>query len=125
MKVVRVLLEPSFTIWLQRRRSAHICMILHTRTGCHFIDSFSLTMHNVHHLLSLMKSARHAIIQDRFPRFVHQFFAKYYGSRPVPAWAVDALKSVDIDLTQRNADPPEHAPVTTDPPTEPQKDVCT
>jgi queuine tRNA-ribosyltransferase catalytic subunit len=59
-------------------------------------------MHNIHHLLSLMESARKAIIEDRFPTFVRQFFASYYNTKPVPSWAIDALNSVGIDLTRES-----------------------
>lgn len=58
----------------------------------------SLTMHNVHHLLSLMKAARDAIIEDRFPGFVREFFAAYYKDRQVPSWAIEALEVVGISL---------------------------
>jgi queuine tRNA-ribosyltransferase catalytic subunit len=55
-------------------------------------------MHNVHHLLSLMKAARYAIIEDRFKRFVLDFFTRYYGGKQVPTWAVDALETVGIKI---------------------------
>ena len=59
-------------------------------------------MHNVHHLLSLMKAARHAIIQGRFERFVHDFFARYYEGKQVPSWAIAALEVVGIKLTSKD-----------------------
>jgi queuine tRNA-ribosyltransferase catalytic subunit len=62
-----------------------------------------LTMHNVHHLLSLMRAARNAIIEDRFALFVHGFFARYYEDKPVPSWATDALAVVGINLKQQAA----------------------
>jgi len=60
-------------------------------------------MHNVHHLLSLMKAARNSIIEDRFTFFVHDFFARYYKDKPVPSWATDALALVGITLKQHAA----------------------
>ena len=60
-------------------------------------------MHNVHHLLSLMKAARHSIIDDRFEQFVHDFFARYYGGKQVPIWAVNALAIVGIRLDQQSS----------------------
>lgn len=58
-----------------------------------------LTMHNVHYLLSLMKSAREAIIEDRYPAFLKSFFGKLYDDRTkFPEWAVVALRSVGVDL---------------------------
>lgn len=53
-------------------------------------------MHNVHHLLSLMRSARTAIIEDRYPDFVRTFFTNYFGHKGVPEWAVKALKGAGI-----------------------------
>lgn len=47
-----------------------------------------------------MKSARMAIIEDRYPRFIKDFFAKIYGpdASTFPAWAVTALRKVNVDL---------------------------
>ncbi|KAI9732576.1 MAG: hypothetical protein M1834_003912 [Cirrosporium novae-zelandiae] len=58
-----------------------------------------LTMHNVQYLLSLMKSIRNAIIQDRYPAFLHEFFGKLYDSpNKYPIWAVKALRGVGVNL---------------------------
>lgn len=59
-------------------------------------------MHNVHHLLSLMRTARQAIIEDRYPQFVRDFFLRYYGGKRIPFWAIDALQGVGIDLNQQS-----------------------
>lgn len=56
-------------------------------------------MHNVHHLLSLMRSARNAILEDRYPAFVQSFFSRYFADKGTPSWAVTALKGVGISLT--------------------------
>jgi len=56
-------------------------------------------MHNVHHLLSLMRSARNAILEDQYPVFIREFFSRYFGDKGTPSWAVIALKGVGIDLT--------------------------
>jgi queuine tRNA-ribosyltransferase catalytic subunit len=71
----------------------------------YLLTTSRLTMHNVHHLLSLMKAARNAIIEDRFAFFVHNFFARYYKGKPVPSWATDALAVVGINLNQYAAEP--------------------
>lgn len=57
-------------------------------------------MHNVHYLLSLMKAARSAIIEDKYPDFLKEFFDRLYeGDRTkVPKWAADALHGVGVDL---------------------------
>lgn len=62
-------------------------------------DDNRLTMHNVYYLLSLMGSARQAIIDDRFPAFIRNFFAGLYSDRSkFPEWAVEALQRVNVDL---------------------------
>lgn len=56
-------------------------------------------MHNVHYLLALMKSIRSAIIEDRYPRFLRDFFGKLYPERSkIPQWAINALQDVGVDL---------------------------
>jgi queuine tRNA-ribosyltransferase catalytic subunit len=63
-------------------------------TGAHL-----LTMHNVHYQLNLMKNARQAILEDRYPAFVKQFFRDLHeDKRDYPDWAVDALAGVGVDL---------------------------
>ncbi|KAL9046695.1 MAG: hypothetical protein Q9214_000536 [Letrouitia sp. 1 TL-2023] len=59
-----------------------------------------LSMHNVHYLLALMQAARAAIIKDRYPEFLQQYFGKLYGGawEKVPQWAVTALRGVGVDL---------------------------
>lgn len=58
-----------------------------------------LTMHNVHYQLNLMQRAREAIIEDRYPAFLRDFFAKLYDDKSkYPGWAVTALRGVGVDL---------------------------
>jgi tRNA-guanine family transglycosylase len=56
-----------------------------------------LTMHNVFYQLELMRQAREAILEDRYPEFVRGFFAKLYPEG-APQWAKEALRSVGVDL---------------------------
>ena len=65
--------------------------------GAHF-----LTIHNVSYQLSLMAQVREALKKDEFPQFVKKFFnTLYHGdSMQYPRWAVDALRSVGIDLVE-------------------------
>lgn len=67
------------------------------------LTALSLTMHNVHHLLSLMKAARNAIIEDKYPQFVREFFAAYYKGKRFPPWAIDALEVVGINLNENGS----------------------
>ncbi|KAF2138046.1 uncharacterized protein K452DRAFT_353281 [Aplosporella prunicola CBS 121167] len=57
-----------------------------------------LTMHNVHYQLSLMRSVREAIIEDRYPAFLNAFFNKLYPNKDFPAWVVGALGGVGVRL---------------------------
>ncbi|RIA92226.1 queuine tRNA-ribosyltransferase [Glomus cerebriforme] len=62
--------------------------------GCHLI-----TLHNVSYQLRLMNSIRQAILNDNFPSFIQQFFKELFGGKDnYPIWAVNALKSVNIEL---------------------------
>ena len=65
--------------------------------GAHF-----LTIHNVYYQLSLMGGAREAIKEDQYPKFVKEFFhTLYHGDMlQYPRWAIDALKTVGIDLLE-------------------------
>lgn len=62
------------------------------------VGAHLLTMHNVHWMLDLMKRARIAILEDRYPAFARQFFQDYFPDKQPPQWAVDAMKGVGIDL---------------------------
>ena len=59
-----------------------------------------LSMHNVHYLLELMRKAREAIVEGRYPAFLKYYFDTLYGGekQKYPAWAIDALRGVGIDL---------------------------
>jgi tRNA-guanine family transglycosylase len=58
-----------------------------------------LTMHNVYYQLNLMRVAREAILEDRYPAFVKDFFGKLYDEKSkYPDWAVTALRGVGVDL---------------------------
>lgn len=67
----------------------------------HFSCS-AVTQHNVVFEARLMAGARDAIMEDRFPAYVRQFFATYFGGPDdgYPKWTVDALRSVGIDLLE-------------------------
>lgn len=47
-----------------------------------------------------MGQVRDAIAADQFPEYIKSFFRSYFGSSGYPRWAVDALRSVSVDLTQ-------------------------
>jgi queuine tRNA-ribosyltransferase len=63
------------------------------------VGAHLLSMHNIHYQLNLMREARAAIVEDRFPAFVKLFFARLYPDRAdFPVWAVDALRGVGVEL---------------------------
>lgn len=64
--------------------------------GCHLIS-----IHNTAYQLRLMRQVRESIIEDRFPQFIHKFFKDLFVEKSAyPEWAVNALKSVNVDLIQ-------------------------
>ncbi|OJJ46382.1 hypothetical protein ASPZODRAFT_132475 [Penicilliopsis zonata CBS 506.65] len=73
---------------------------IHHVTAKETVGAHLLTIHNVHYLLTLMGSARQAILEDRFPAFLRKFFNDLYGgdSSKFPTWAVGALRGVGVDL---------------------------
>lgn len=76
------------------RSYIHLLISSKETVGCHLVS-----VHNVAFQLRLMNGLRNAIIEDRFPDQVKQFFASYFGDKSkYPEWAVAALKSVNIDL---------------------------
>jgi tRNA-guanine transglycosylase len=66
------------------------------------VGAHLLTMHNVYYQLELMRSVREAIIEDRFPAFLRQFFMdRHDGDKTkYPDWAVEALRTVGVDLIE-------------------------
>lgn len=58
-------------------------------------------MHNVQYQLDLMHRARRAIVEDRYPAFLKDFFTQLYKVKEnFPKWAVTALNGVGVDLMQ-------------------------
>ncbi|KAB5530652.1 hypothetical protein PHYPO_G00131840 [Pangasianodon hypophthalmus] len=58
-----------------------------------------ITIHNISYQLTLMRSVRQSIIEQRFPEFVRGFMRRMFPcGEPYPSWAVDALASVSITL---------------------------
>ncbi|KAJ3461551.1 hypothetical protein MRS44_010104 [Fusarium solani] len=73
---------------------------VHHNASKETVAAHLLTIHNVYYQLNLMRQIREAVIEDRFPAFVRQFFAWLYPEKTeYPDWAVGALKGVGIDLT--------------------------
>jgi queuine tRNA-ribosyltransferase len=74
---------------------------LHHNVSKETVAAHLLTLHNVWYQLDLMGRIRQAIIADRFPAFVQEFFAALYpDATGYPDWAVVALQGVGIDLVK-------------------------
>ncbi|KAK7981923.1 hypothetical protein PG988_004161 [Apiospora saccharicola] len=65
------------------------------------VSAHLLTLHNVWYQLNLMREVRDAIIADRYPAFIRQFFANLYPNKgDYPEWAMGALHGVGVDLLE-------------------------
>ncbi|KAK0933917.1 hypothetical protein LTR29_014506 [Friedmanniomyces endolithicus] len=73
---------------------------IHHTSAKETVGAHLLSMHNVHYLLDLVRRAREAIVEQRYPGFVRAYFARLYGNEKgrYPRWAVDALMGVGVDL---------------------------
>ncbi|GKT85527.1 LOW QUALITY PROTEIN: queuine tRNA-ribosyltransferase [Colletotrichum tofieldiae] len=67
--------------------------------GKETVAAHLLSIHNVWYQLNLMKEIRQAVIEDRFPALIRQFFGDLYDDKSkYPEWAVESLKRVGVDL---------------------------
>jgi len=66
------------------------------------VGAHLLTMHNVWYQLELMRNVRRAIVDDRYPAFLRQFFRDLYDGDKTkyPEWAVESLRTVNVDLME-------------------------
>ncbi|KAI0132321.1 queuine tRNA-ribosyltransferase [Xylariales sp. AK1849] len=63
------------------------------------VSAHLLSIHNVWYQLELMRNIRTAIIEDRYPTFLRDFFANLHPDKAdYPEWAVGALRGVGVDL---------------------------
>jgi queuine tRNA-ribosyltransferase len=54
--------------------------------------------------MSLMAKVREAIVEDKYPAFLKDFFQNLYGDKEkFPEWAVNALRGVGVDLLDDSA----------------------
>ena len=62
-----------------------------------------ITQHNIAYMMSLVRSMRKAITENRFPEYVRAFINDQYpgkdqGGEDCPGWVVDALTAAGISL---------------------------
>lgn len=48
--------------------------------------------------MQLMRGIRESIKKDKFPEFIQDFMSQMYPESNYPLWAVEALKSVNVEL---------------------------
>ncbi|KAJ2976315.1 hypothetical protein NQ176_g5024 [Zarea fungicola] len=72
---------------------------IYHNTSKETVAAHLLTIHNVWYQLNLMREVRESILQDRFPAYIAEFFGGLYANKSeYPEWAVEALRSVNVDL---------------------------
>ncbi|KAH7888671.1 tRNA-guanine(15) transglycosylase-like protein, partial [Phlebopus sp. FC_14] len=74
--------------------------MLHHIVTIETAGAHALTQHNLVFQGRVMGGARDAIIEGSFPDYLCVFFKNYFGEHGYPAWCVDALRSVGVDLLQ-------------------------
>jgi queuine tRNA-ribosyltransferase catalytic subunit len=60
----------------------------------------AITLHNLTFQAQVMGQARDSIMDGKFPMYLRQFFANYFGDAGYPEWCVNALRSVGVDLLE-------------------------
>ncbi|KAK2067617.1 hypothetical protein P8C59_001340 [Phyllachora maydis] len=74
---------------------------VHHNASKETVGAHLLTLHNVWFQMHLMSDVRNAIMADRYPAFLKQFFTSFYGAKQsFPSWAVDALRGVGVDILE-------------------------
>lgn len=72
--------------------------LLFARMGLMVLAFVAVTQHNITFQARLVGQTRDAILNGTFPNYLRSFFAGYFGDVGYPEWAVNALRSVGVDL---------------------------
>lgn len=72
---------------------------LHQIVSMETVSCNLLSVHNLSYQMQLMKSIRNSIKENKFPEFVQKFMLDMYPYKNYPSWTVDALRSVNIELS--------------------------
>lgn len=71
---------------------------MHHMAAKETVGAHLTSMHNVYYQLSLMRQVRDAIIEDRYPAFLKEFFKMRHPDGNVPEWAKEALGRVGVEI---------------------------
>ncbi|XP_041369986.1 queuine tRNA-ribosyltransferase catalytic subunit 1-like [Gigantopelta aegis] len=77
---------------------------LHTIVTVEPVACHLVTIHNIAYQLNLMKQVQESIIDDRFPKFIKNFFSALFPKGDYPEWALDALASVNVHIREQRTD---------------------
>ena len=82
----------------------------HTRSSLNYLFSENttlagqlLTVHNIAHMMQLVRGMRQAVMEERYPAFVLHFLRLQFPQqqqKKVPNWVVEALLAVQIDVSK-------------------------
>lgn len=72
---------------------------LHQIVSMETVSCSLLSVHNLTYQMQLMKSIRDNIKENKFPEFVRKFMLDMYPCKNYPQWVIDALHSVNIELS--------------------------
>jgi tRNA-guanine family transglycosylase len=71
---------------------------LHRIVAKETVASTLISIHNITYQMRLMKGIRQSIEEDRFPDFIRQFCRDLFPNSDIPQWAVEAFRSVNVEL---------------------------
>lgn len=78
-------------------------LITKEEVACHLIS-----IHNLRFLIRLMLNLRQSILDGKLSEFANEFIEKWHSNEAkIPEWVINALKSVDIEVKQKESKPQE------------------
>jgi hypothetical protein len=74
--------------------------LLHHGMQLETAAAHAVTLHNITFQARVLGGARDAVLRGAFPAYLRAFFARYFARSGYPAWCVDALRAVGVDLLE-------------------------
>ncbi|KAG8848304.1 hypothetical protein FRB91_010947 [Serendipita sp. 411] len=74
--------------------------LLHSLITHETVAAHAITQHNLVFQARLVGQARDAIMEDRYPQYLKNFFQEYFGTIGYPRWCIEALRTVGVDLLE-------------------------